>query len=52
MSAAAKLRAEIARLRELLPTITDDRTRDAVNEMIREHRRRAHLLDNGSAAEN
>ena len=52
MSRSSELRADIARLRLILEEISDEEAADRVRAMIHELARRAHKLDNGSAAEN
>jgi hypothetical protein len=50
MPSARELRREIAHLQTLLVTVTDDRTRQAIQDFINELERRVGDLDNGNAA--
>jgi hypothetical protein len=50
MSTSLELRAEIARLRLILEEIIDEEAADRVRAMVHELERRAHKLDDGSAA--
>jgi hypothetical protein len=51
MALAAELRAEAARLRELLRAVSDPAASAAIMEMIDELEGRAKAMDNGGAAD-
>jgi hypothetical protein len=51
MRTAAELRAEVTHLRTLARGISDSITLAAIEELVEELERRAHLADNGEATE-